>query len=140
MGLASTNSSERKMKMARIRTLIAITTFCATGLLPFAARAAEQVFVVVRTFAAEGRENELQARSLQQIEFLRKAEPTANFRLFRSANAPTTFLWHEVYESQTAYETHLNVVIPSFRKEVGPPPQGLMAKPPESEPYVELAK
>jgi len=139
MGLASTNSPERK-KMARIRTLMVVTAFCTTGLLPFAATASEQVFVIVRTFAAEGRESELQARSLKQIEFLRKAEPTATFRLYRSAKTPTTFLWLEVYESQAAYENHLKVVIPNFRKEVGPPPQGLMAKPPESEPYVELAK
>lgn len=127
--------------MARISSLMVATACCATGLLPFAATASEQaVVVVVRTFAAEGRESELQTRSLKQIEFLRKAEPTATFRLFISAKAPTTFLWHEVYESQAAYENHLNVVMPSFRKEVGPPPQGLMAKPPELEPYVELAK
>lgn len=126
--------------MARIHTLLVATAFCATGLLPFAATASEQIVVVVRTFAAEGRESELQTRSLKQIEFLRKAEPTATFRLFRSAKTPTTFLWHEVYESQAAYENHLNVVMPSFRKEVGPPPQGLMSKPPAFEPYVELAK
>jgi quinol monooxygenase YgiN len=126
--------------MTRIHNLMVVTAFCASALLPFAATASEQVIVVVRTFAAEGRDSELLARSLKQIEFLRKAEPTATFRLFRSAKAPTTFLWYEVYESQAAYDSHLNVVMPSFRKEAGPPPQGLMAKPPESELYVELAK
>jgi quinol monooxygenase YgiN len=126
--------------MARIRSLMLATALCANGLLPLAARASEQVVVVVRTFASEGRESELQTRSLKQIEFLRKAEPTATFRLFRSAKTPTTFLWHEVYDSQAAYENHLNAVMPSFRKEVGPPPQGLMAKPPEIELYVEVAK
>ena len=125
--------------MAQSRNLILVTAFCATWLLPLAATAAEQVIVFVRTFAAEGRESELQARSLRQIDFLRKAEPTATFRLFRSSKTPTTFLWHEVYESQAAYENHLNVVLPNFRKEAGPPPQGLMAKPPEQESFTELA-
>ena len=126
--------------MARIQTLMIATTFCSTVLFPFSAEASDQVVVVVKTFAGEGRESELLARSPKQIEFLRKAEPTATFRLFRSAKTPTTFLWYEVYESQAAYENHLNVVMPSFRKEVGSPPQGLMAKPPELEAYVELAK
>lgn len=76
----------------------------------------------------------------QQIEFLRKAEPTATFRLYRSLKKPTTFLWYEVYESQAAHENHLKVVMPSFRKELGPAPKGLFSKPPEIESYVELAK
>ena len=125
--------------MAPFRTLMVVTAICATGLFPFAATAAEQLVVVVRTFATEGRESELQARSLKQIEFLRKAEPTATFRLFRSSKTPTTFLWLEVYETQAAYDNHLNVVLPNFRKEVGPAPQRLMAKPPEQELFTEFA-
>ena len=125
--------------MAPFRTLMVVTAIFATGLFPFAATAAEQLVVFVRTFATEGRESELQARSLKQIEFLRKAEPTATFRLFRSSKTPTTFLWLEVYETQAAYDNHLNVVLPNFRKEVGPAPQGLMAKPPEQELFTEFA-
>ena len=104
------------------------------------AAAADQVIVVVKTFPVEGRESELQERSLKQIAFFHKAEPTANFRLYRSAKTPTTFLWYEVYESEAVYENHLNVFLPNFRKEVGPPPKGLMIKPPEQDVYVELAK
>ena len=132
--------TRKEMKMTRIQTLRIATAFCATVLFPFSAEASDQVVVVVKTFAGEGRESELLERSLKQIEFFRRAEPTTNFRLYRSTKTPTTFLWYEGYEFQATYENHLNVVLPSFRKEIGPPPQGLMAKPPELESYVELAK
>ena len=131
--------TEKGMSMARFQTVVIAAAFC--GAVSFsAAVTADQVIVVVRTFPVEGREGELQERSLKQIAFFRQAEPTANFRLYRSAKTPTTFLWYEVYESQAAYENHLNVLLPNFRKEIGPPPQGLMIKPPEQEVYIELAK
>ena len=127
--------------MTRFQNLTIATAFCAAAVsFSSTVAASDQIIVVVKTFPAEGRESELQERSLKQIAFFRKAEPTANFRLYRSAKTPTTFLWHEVYESQAAYENHLNVFLPNFRKEVGPPPQGLMFKPPEQEVYFELAK
>jgi len=126
--------------MTRTQILMIVSILCGAAMLPFIATASEQVIVIVKTFPGEDRESELQARSLKQIEFLRKAEPTATFRLYRSAKRPTTFLWYEVYESRAAHENHLKVVIPSFRKELGPPPKGLMAKPPEIETYIELAK
>ncbi len=122
-----------------IRFLLA-STLAASSIFPHAASAAEQVVVVVTTFPAEGREDELQARSLKQVEFLRKAEPTATFRLHRNSKVPTTFLWYEVYESQAAYDNHLKVVIPNFVKEFGRTPEGLYAKPPEFTSYIELAK
>ena len=126
--------------MARIRTLMIASVLCVAGVFPFSATASEQVVVVVKTFAGEGRESELEERSLKQIEFFRKAEPTATFRLYRSANPPTIFLWHEVFESQAAYENHLKVVVPNYRKETDRALSGLMAKLLESETYVELAK
>jgi quinol monooxygenase YgiN len=126
--------------MTRIQTFLITSVFCAAAMLPSLAKASEQVVVIVKTFSVEGRESELQDRSLKQIEFLRKAEPTATFRLYRSLKTPTTFLWYEVYESQAAHENHLKVVMPSFRKELGPAPKGLFSKPPEIESYVELAK
>jgi quinol monooxygenase YgiN len=106
----------------------------------FPAQAADQLMVIVKVFASAGREDELQARYLKQIEYLRKAEPTAVYRLYRSAKSPTTFLWYEIYESQAAYDEHLKVVMPIYRKEYGPTPEGLIAKPSESDAYVELAK
>ena len=104
------------------------------------ASAADPLVVLVKVFAAPGREDELQAQYLKRIEYLRKAEPTATFRLHRSAKEPVTFIWYEVYESQAAYENHMTVVMPAYRKEAGPTPEGLLAKPSESETYVELAR
>ena len=126
--------------MTRFTRFLIASTFAATSIFSNAASPAEQVVVVVKTFPSEGREDELQARSLKQIEFLRKAEPTATFRLHRSTKAPTTFLWYELYESQAAYDNHLKVVIPNFVKEFGRLPEGLYAKPPEFATYIEIAK
>ncbi|MCO5398245.1 putative quinol monooxygenase [Ralstonia soli] len=96
--------------------------------------------VLVKVFPAAGREDELQAQYLKRIQYLRKAEPGATFRLHRSTKTPITFLWYEVYESEGAYANHLKVVMPAFRKEAGPTPEGLLAKPSESEIYNELAR
>jgi len=101
---------------------------------------AEPVVVLVKVFPAPGREDELQTQYLKRIEYLRKVEPSATFRLHRSTKDPVTFLWYEVYESQAAYDNHLNVVMPAYRKEAGPTPEGLIAKPSDSETYRELAK
>jgi quinol monooxygenase YgiN len=102
--------------------------------------AAAPVVVIVKVFPSAGREDELQAQYLKRIEYLRKAEPDATFRLHRSTKSPVTFLWYEVYPSQAAYENHLKVVMPAFRNEVGPTPEGVIAKPSESETYVEVAR
>ncbi len=119
--------------------LLAIAlTFCALAC--SSAVAAEPVVVLVKVFPAAGREDELEQQYLKRIEYLRKAEPGATFRLHRSTKAPATFLWYEVYESQAAYDSHLKVVMPAFRKEAGPTPEGLLAKPSESETYNELAR
>ena len=128
------------MKVAGFTRSLIASLFAASLMIANSASAAEQVVVIVKVFPGEGREDELQARYLKQIDFLRKAEPTSAFRLHRSAKAPTTFLWYEVYESQPAYDNHLKVVMPNFRKEFGPTPEGLVAKPSESESYTELAK
>lgn len=104
------------------------------------AYAADPVVVVVKVFPSAGREDELQAQYLKRIEFLRRTEPDASFRLHRSTKFPATFLWYEVYPSQEAYDNHLKVVMPAFRKEFGPTPDGVIAKPSESEIYIELTK
>jgi quinol monooxygenase YgiN len=105
-----------------------------------AANAAGPVVVIVKVFPSAGREDELQAQYLKRIEYLRKAEPDATFRLHRSTKSPVNFLWYEVYPSQAAYEKHFKVVMPAFKNEVGPTPEGVIAKPSESETYIELAK
>jgi quinol monooxygenase YgiN len=124
--------------MTRIRTLIVANSFGITGLLSFPAVASDQLVVVVKTFATEGRESELLERSLKQLEFFRKVEPRTTFRLHRSTQTPTTFVWYEIFESQAAYDDHLKVVVPKYRKETTPALPGLMAKPIETESYVEL--
>jgi quinol monooxygenase YgiN len=126
--------------MARIQTVMIAPGLCVAAMFPFSATASEQVVVVVKTFAGQGRESELQELSLKQLEFFRKAEPTAKFRFYRSTNSPSTFLWYEVFESQAAYKNHLDVVVPNYRKNTDRAAPGLMAKPFESETYVELAK
>jgi quinol monooxygenase YgiN len=101
---------------------------------------ADPIVVLVKVFPTPGREDELQAQYLKRIGYLRKAEPSATFHLHRSTKSPVMFLWYEVYDSQAAYDNHLNVVMPAYRKEAGPTPEGLLAKPSESEAYTELAK
>ena len=111
-----------------------------SALAPEALAADETVVVIVKVYPGVGREDELQARYLKQIEFLRRVEPNASFRLHRSAKEPVTFLWYETYETQAALENHLKVAMPAFRKEFGPTPEGLVARPSDSETYRELAK
>jgi quinol monooxygenase YgiN len=118
--------------------IAAISAVFALASLP--AYAADPVVVVVKVFPSAGREDELQAQYMKRIDFLRRTEPDASFRLHRSAKSPVTFLWYEVYPSQEAYDNHLKVVMPAFRKEFGPTPEGVIAKPSESETYIELAK
>jgi quinol monooxygenase YgiN len=126
--------------MSKIRSGLSSVALalCAFAMDP--ASAADPVVVLVRVFPAPGRQDELQAQYLKRIEYLRKAEPGATFRLHRSKKEPVTFLWYEVYESQAAYDNHLKVVMPAYRKEAGPTPEGLLAKPSESEAYSELAR
>ena len=107
---------------------------------PYAHAADEPVVVIVKVYPGVGREDELQARYLKQAEFLRRVEPNASFRLHRSLKEPVTFLWYETYPSQAALENHLKVAMPAFRKEFGPTPEGLVARPSDSETYQELAK
>ena len=107
---------------------------------PHALAADEPVVVIVKVYPGVGREDELQARYLKQAEFLRRMEPSATFRLHRSLKEPVTFLWYETYPSQAALESHLKVTMPAFRKEFGPTPEGLVARPSDSETYQELAK
>jgi quinol monooxygenase YgiN len=110
------------------------------ALAPYAHAADEPVVVIVKVYPGVGREDELQARYLKQAEFLRRVEPNASFRLYRSLKEPVTFLWYETYPSQAALESHLKVAMPAFRKEFGPTPEGLVARPSDSDSYQELAK
>ena len=125
--------------MGRIQLIVIASLLGAIGVFPIRAKA-EPVIVTVKVFAAEGRESELQERNLKLLKFLREAEPSATFHLHRSVKSPTTFLWYEIYPSQSAHETHLKEVMPKFRKEFGPAPKGSMITKPEVETYTELGQ
>lgn len=118
--------------------LVAVSLVCLPTL--SVAQPASNIVVVVKVFPTPGREDDLQALYIKRLEYLRKAEPEATFRLHRSVKQPNTFLWYEVYPSQAAYDAHVKVVMANFRKEFGPTPEGIIEKPSESETYVELAK
>jgi quinol monooxygenase YgiN len=122
-----------------IKSLVIAVTFACAATLSFAQQVAP-VVVLVKVFPTAGRENELQALYLKRLEYLRKAEPDATFRLHRSMQQPSTFLWYEVYPSQAAYEHHVKVVLVDFKKETGPTPDGIIAKPSESETFTELGR
>ena len=121
------------------RTLLAALALQG-GLVNTAMAAEDAIVVVVKVFPGAGRENELQSRYQKQLEFLVKSEPNSSFRLHRSAKEPTYFLWYETYPSQAAFDNHLKAVMPAFRKEFGPTPEGLVARPSESETYREITK
>jgi quinol monooxygenase YgiN len=105
------------------------------------AQNAEGPIVMVRkNFPTPGREDELQSRWLKLVEFLRKAEPNAVFHLHRTTKEPVVFLWYEAFESQAALDNHLKVVVPAFQKEFGPTPEGILARPSESETYRNISK
>jgi quinol monooxygenase YgiN len=123
-------------KVSRFLALVALALVC----LMAKSVNAEPVVVLVKVFPLPGREDELQTEYLKRVEYLRKAEPGTVFRLHRSTKMPTTFVWYEVYDSPAAYENHLKVIMPRYRKEVGPTPEGLIAKPSESETFLELAR
>jgi len=99
----------------------------------------EPIAVTARFYAAPAREAEVEARLLQVVAFVRKAEPNITYRLQRSQKDPTVFLFYEAYPTTTAREAHAKVTVPAFLKEYGPPAEGLFARPPEVETYSPLA-
>jgi quinol monooxygenase YgiN len=119
--------------------IAAFAVLAATGVSN--AQTADGSIVMVRkNFPTPGREDELQSRWLKLVEFLRKAEPNAVFYLHRTTKEHVVFLWYEVFESQAALDNHLKVVIPAFQKEFGPTPEGILARPSESETYRSISK
>ena len=119
--------------------IVAFAVLTTTGV--STAQNAEGSIVMVRkNFPTPGREDELQSRWLKLVEFLRKAEPNAVFHLHRTTKEPVVFLWYEVFESQAALDNHLKVVVPAFQKEFGPTPEGILARPSESETYRNISK
>jgi len=104
------------------------------------ASAGEQVVIVARFCPAPGREAELEARLLRSVTYVKQAERDITYRLHRSAKEPTVFLYYEVYPSQAAFDRHRTETIAAFRKEAGPPPEGIFSRPPEVEGFGLLAE
>jgi quinol monooxygenase YgiN len=121
------------------RTLAALTV-AALLLGGETARADEQVVVTARFFPAPGREAELEARLLRSVEFVKRVEPTITYRLHRSVKEPTVFFYYEIYPSQAAFDRHRTETIAAFRREAGPPPDGIFARAPEGESFRILAE
>ena len=127
--------------MRTLKLLAVLVCGCASYASEAQTLASEGPIVSVSKFyPAPGREDEVQTRFLKLVEFVRKAEPNAVYRLHRSNKEPVVFLWYEVYESQTALENHRNVVLPAFRRDYGPAPEGLFARPAETELYRDISK
>jgi len=126
--------------MRTLKLLAVLVCVCASYAVDAQTLASEGPIVSVSKFyPAPGREDEVQTRFLKLVEFVRKAEPNTVFRLHRSNKEPVVFLLYRVHESQAALENHRNVVLPAFRRDYGPP-EGLFARPEETEFYRDISK
>jgi quinol monooxygenase YgiN len=125
------------MRRRAIRRFFLTAVFALTTEMAWAG---EQVVIVGRFYPAPGREAELEARLMGSVSFVKKAEPNITYRLHRSSKEPTVFLYYEIYPSQAAFDRHRTETIVMWRKEAGPPPEGIFSRPPEVEVYKMLAE
>ena len=93
----------------------------------------EAITVVARLQASPGREAELEARLVKVAEFVHRAEPGHTYFFLRSTKTPGLFLSYEIYPSMAALGVHGKVTLPAASKELGPLPEGLLARPMEFE-------
>jgi len=110
--------------------LIGVVALAAAPAISFAA---DPIAVIAHLHAGPGREAEAEARLRKVVEFVRKAEPTITYRLYRSDKEPGVFIFYEVYPSQAAIDQHRTVTLPAFAKEYGKPAAGLFDGPPQVE-------
>jgi quinol monooxygenase YgiN len=132
-------SDNRNRRTSMFKSMIVAMMLGAAASLASAQQAAP-VVVLVKVFATPGRGDELQALYVDRLKYLRKAEPEATFRVHRGVTHPDTFLWYEVYPSRQAYENHVKVVMANYKKEAGPTPAGIIARPSESETFTEFGR
>jgi len=125
------------MRRRTIRGLVLAMLFAMFG---EAAWAGGQIVIVARFYPAPGREAELEARLLRSVTYVMQAEPDITYRLHRSAKERTVFLYYEVHPSQASIDRHRTETIAAFRKEAGPPPEGIFSRPPEVEAFGLLAE
>jgi quinol monooxygenase YgiN len=89
-------------------------------------------------FVNPGQEAVFEERTRKAVEFVRKAEPDTIYRLQRSTTNPSQYAFYEVYLSQAAFDRHVKETLPALAKEVGPRPEGMLARPPDIEKLVPL--
>jgi quinol monooxygenase YgiN len=88
----------------------------------------EEFAVTSKIYPAVGREDELEEHLIRMTQLVKKLEPEFTFRLQRSVNEPVFFVLYQIYPSQAAFEKHRAETTQSIRKELGPPPEGIMAR------------
>jgi len=110
------------------------------SLIARASRVDEPVVLIARFFVNPGQETVFEERNLKVVDFVRKAEPDVIYRLQRSITNPSQYVFYEVYPSQAAFDRHVKETLPAFAKEVGPRPEGMLARPPEIEKLVPLGR
>jgi quinol monooxygenase YgiN len=126
--------------MRAIVTLMAIGLCTATVASTAVHAADEPVVLIFRAYVNPGQEAVFEERNLKLVEFVRKAEPDVIFRLHRSITNPSQYVVYEVFPSHAAFDRHLRITFPAFDKEVGPQPEGMLARPPEYEKLVLLGR
>lgn len=92
--------------------------------------------VVAKIYPKPGREDELEAILLKQVEAVRKAEPDCLvYRPHRSRKEPVVFLFYEQYRSEGAFQFHRTAPhLAAFQEQR----KDLVAKPVEVEIYRSL--
>jgi quinol monooxygenase YgiN len=96
----------------------------------------EPVVFITRFFVNPGQEAIFLERNTKIIESIRKAEPAYFNRLQRSATNPSQYVIYEVYPSEAAAD---RLIKEAFAK-LGPRPEGMLSRPPESEKLVPLGR
>lgn len=111
----------------------------AFGLAGWAAAVAQPVTVFSRIYFASGREAEGVARIEKLIAFVAEHEPDVVYRFYRARSNPQVLLTYEVFPSREVAQRHVKEILPAAQASLGPAPEGLFAKPTESEIALPLA-
>lgn len=128
------SSSYKQRGRAMYKMFLVAISACVTAATFAPLHAADEPVVVIsRFFIAQGKEAIFEERNRKIVEYVRKAEPDIVYRLQRSKRDPSQYVYYEVYPSQAALERHSKQILPVVLKELGPPPEGLLARPRENE-------
>jgi quinol monooxygenase YgiN len=111
----------------------------AFGLAGCAAAVAQPVTVFSRIYIAPGREAEAAARMEKLIAFVAEREPEVVYQFYRARSNPLVLLTYEVFPSREVAQRHVKEILPAAQASLGPAPEGLFAKPAESEIAIPLA-